>query len=72
MEGGYPGAHQMPYPNQQQMWANFYGSGGGPPGGHHPPLPPHMGMEPGPGAWWQGHAGAGGLPQSAAEDHKRE
>ena len=62
MEGGYPGAHQMPYPNQQQMWANFYGSGGGPPGGHHPPpLPPHMAMDPaGPGGWWQGHAGPAG------------
>ena len=62
-EQGYPG-HQMPgsYPNQQQMWANFYGSGGGPPGSEPGPryLPPHMGpMEPG--AWWQqpgpGHPG---------------
>ena len=69
MEQGYPGSgHQMgSYPNQQQMWANFYGSGGGPPGSQggdpgprYPPLPPHMGgpgMEPG--AWWQpgGHPG---------------
>ena len=60
MDQGYQGAHQMPYPNQQQMWANFYGSGGGPPGGgdpsRYPPLPPtHMGMEPS--GWWQGHGG---------------
>ena len=65
MDPGYQ-AHQMSYPNQQQMWANFYGSSSGPPGGdggqggqarYPPPLaqpgPPHMGMEPG---WWQGHA----------------
>jgi len=59
MDPGYP-PHQMSYPNQQQMWANFYGSGGGPPGDHgggrypHPgTMPPHMGMD---GGWWQGHA----------------
>ena len=55
--GGYPGAHPMQYPNQQQMWDNFYTShqppedhnNGGvryPPG----PMSPHMGME----GWWQG------------------
>ena len=32
MEQGYPGHQMGSYPNQQQMWANFYGSGGGPPG----------------------------------------
>merc|ERR1719305_650861 len=51
MESGFP--HQMGgYPNQTQMWANFYGPGsGGPPGEHparfpHPGAggPPHMGM----------------------------
>ena len=69
MEQGYPGHQMGSYPNQQQMWANFYGSGGGPPGSggggepgpRYPHLPPHMGgpgpMEPG--AWWQpgGHPG---------------
>ena len=60
MEQGYPGHQMGSYPNQQQMWANFYGSGGGPPGSggggepgpRYPHLPPHMGgpgpMEPGP------------------------
>ena len=69
MEQGYPGHQMGSYPNQQQMWANFYGSGGGPPGSggggepgpRYPHLPPHMGgpgpMEPG--TWWQpgGHPG---------------
>merc|ERR1719266_2631622 len=66
MESGFP--HQMGgYPNQTQMWANFYGPGsGGPPGEHparfpHPGAggPPHMGMD---GGWWQGHPHPPGPP----------
>ena len=64
MDQGYGGHQLQPYPNQQQMWANFYGSGGGPPGGGEvggprPGYPPHL--QPGPGMeppWWQpGHPG---------------
>ena len=61
MEHGYGphGLHQ--YPNQQQMWANFYNSGGpeDPNGIRYPgPMSPHMGME----GWWQGgpHPDMGG------------
>lgn len=68
MEPGFP-PHQMSgYPNQSQMWANFYGPGsGGPPGEHpqrfpHPGGPPHMGME---GGWWQGHPHPPGPPHMA-------
>ena len=55
--GGYPPPHPMQYPNQQQMWDNFYSSqpdehngGARYPG----PMSPHMGME----GWWQGGGGA--------------
>ena len=67
MDPSFP-PHQMSgYPNQSQMWANFYGPGsGGPPGEHparfpHPAAggPPHMGME---GSWWQGHPHPPGPP----------
>ena len=64
MEHGYP-PHPLQYPNQQQMWANFYSSGGpeDPNGVRYPgPMSPHMGMD----GWWQGgpHPGAphGTLP----------
>ena len=66
MESGFP--HQMGgYPNQTQMWANFYGPGSGGPPGEQPPrfphpgagAPPHMGMD---GGWWQGHPHPPGPP----------
>ena len=46
MEGGYPPLHHMQYPNQQQMWANFYSAGPPPPDDGH-----YGGMEAG---WWGG------------------
>jgi len=52
MDPRYP-PHQMSYPNQQQMWANFYGSAEGISRDSRFPdpefVPPHMRMERG---WW--------------------
>ena len=56
MEGGYPPLHHMQYPNQQQMWANFYSAGPPPPDDGH-----YGGMEAG---WW----GGGGHTQPPPPD----
>merc|ERR1719412_1531825 len=62
MESGFP--HQMGgYPNQTQMWANFYGPGSGGPPGEHPARFPHPGAggPPDMGPYRMGTPGLGGL-----------